>query len=186
MKWLRTLLSKFGVHWTWELPTFCPDCQEEKDRFEAMARKKKMEQEEIDRLKDIAVSRDARLAHPELIKRFTLIKQDYEATFPGRIIILTCTYRSPEEQRRLFNQSRNGNNGPWRTNSDGFNKKSDHNYYPARAIDTAILDGGKAVWDESYFYSYHALAKKHGLLWGGDWINAPHDYPHLYLPQEVV
>lgn len=137
-----------------------------------------------EKIQTITTSRDFRTGHPELISRLQSAIRVYEAEYPGRKVIATCVYRSPEEQRRLFAQGRFGNKGNIVTNCDGKDKKSKHNVFPSRAVDCAILDGGKAVWDETYFYPLANYAKKQGLLWGGDWVKFQ-DIPHFELPEDV-
>jgi len=136
-------------------------------------------------LKDVKTSRDFKLAHPELVKRVKECFDAYIRTFPHRQIIATCTYRSPAEQNRLYLQGRFGNPGKIVTMIDGIIKKSQHNYFPARAVDVAILDGGKCIWDDAVFWPLGNLARECKISWGGFW-EKWQDPPHLELPKEVV
>ena len=145
----------------------------------------KMDSDDIEHLRMVTTSRDYRTGHPELVKRVKALVESYKRMFPNREIIATCVYRSPDEQERLYAKGRFGNPGPIVTNCDGRTKKSNHNCFPARAVDVAILDGGKAVWDESGFWSLGALAKECDLVWGGNWTSFQ-DFPHLELPKEVA
>ncbi len=135
-------------------------------------------------LKDVKTSRDYRTGHPELIKRYKELKESYQRVFPDRQLIETCIYRSPQAQREIYKSGRFGNPGPILTYCDGFNKKSNHNKFPSRALDCAVVINGKAIWDETYYYQIGALAKEVGLEWGGFWTKFV-DFPHLQLPKEV-
>ena len=141
--------------------------------------------EKIEALKSVAVSRDFRTGHPELVKRFLTLADSYKRMFPTRDLIVTCVYRSPDEQGRLFKQGRFGNPGNIVTNCDGRTKKSQHNYFPSRALDVAVSDGGKIVWDEAHYYPLGVLAKECGLEWGG-WWDGFKDIPHFQLPKSVA
>ena len=147
--------------------------------------------ETIEALKKVSLSRDIRTAHPELAKRFLELAASYKRMFPGRDLIVTCVYRSPDEQQRLYKQGRFGNSGPIVTNADGRTNKSKHNVFPARAIDCAVLEGGKAVWREEVYWPLGAIARECSLIWGGDWNGNGKrdesfiDYPHVELPKEV-
>lgn len=136
-------------------------------------------------LKSIKVSRDLKLAHPELVKQLTEAIASYRRMFPNRDVIITCVYRSPEEQNRLYKQGRFGNPGQILTNCDGFNKKSNHNKFPSRAVDVAITEGGKCIWDEAVFWPLGNLAKQCGLVWGGSWAGFQ-DTPHFELSKDVA
>ena len=60
-----------------------------------------------------------------------------------------------------------------------------HNHFPARAIDCAILEGGKCIWEpEVVFYPLGKLAKEVDLVWGGNWETFK-DWPHVELPKNV-
>ena len=144
-----------------------------------------MEPDDIDKLKTVSCSRDFRTGHPELIKRVKELIESYRRMFPGRDVIATCVYRSPEEQQRLYAKGRNGNPGPIVTNADGRSKKSLHNQFPSRAVDLAILEAGKVVWDESVFWPLGNLGVQCGLEWGGNW-TAFRDYPHFQIGKEVA
>lgn len=140
--------------------------------------------ESIEALKGVALSRDIRTAHPELAKRFLELAASYKRMFPTRDLIITCAYRSPEEQQRLYKQGRFGNPGPIVTNCDGRKNLSNHNKFPSRALDVAVTDGGKTVWDESCYYPLGVLAKECSLEWGGFWERFK-DFPHFELPKDV-
>ena len=168
------------ISYTIPLPSFCmgDDC---------MARQSSpsdFDENKAEGLPEVAVSRDFKHADPELVRRFLRVANDFTAQ-TGKSLLVTCTYRSPAEQNRLYKQGRFGNAGPIITQLDGKNKKSKHNYFPSKAIDVAVLDGGKATWDEKEYWPLLPLAKKHGLISGGEWNKFP-DWPHLQLPEGVV
>ena len=98
----------------------------------------------------------------------------------GNKLLITCTYRSPEEQQALFNKGRFGDTNPIVTMLDGIEKKSNHNFLPSRAIDVAVLIGDKVSWSSSYYWPLVELAPNHGLVSGGSWFKWK-DFPHLEL-----
>jgi peptidoglycan L-alanyl-D-glutamate endopeptidase CwlK len=104
-------------------------------------------------------------------------KAEYEADNPGRVILVTCTRRSVEEQQRLYAQGRT-TPGQVVTQIDGLTKKSKHNLEPARAIDIAISVGGKVSWDPDEYKRAAVYLKARGASWGGDWLTF-RDYPHF-------
>jgi len=134
---------------------------------------------------DVQVSRQLSHAHPVLVERFQRLQAEFETICPGRTLLITCTYRSVEEQQRLYKRGRGNDKGPKVTNVDGVRKRSNHNKYPSRAIDVAVLVGGKVTWDEAAYYPIGPLSTKHRLGWGGYWTKFQ-DYPHLELPDEVA
>lgn len=148
--------------------------------------------EQIEAMKELATSRDKRTAHQELVARIEEVVAAYERVFPGRTVIVTCYYRSVAEQKRLFKSGRFGNQGPILTKVDGVTKKSQHNIFPSRAADVAILIGGKVTWKDEMYWPLGALAKQCGLVWGGDWNGNGvkdeewFDLPHFQLPGDVA
>ena len=100
----------------------------------------------------------------------------------GLNLEISCTYRSPKAQNDLFHL---GRTKPGRkvTNCDGYKDLSDHNIYPSKAIDTWVHLAGKnlAVWDIDAFDALGKIAKKMGLVWGGDFKGIV-DRPHVALP----
>ncbi|ASJ25332.1 M15 family metallopeptidase [Laribacter hongkongensis] len=78
----------------------------------------------------------------------------------GLDILITCTYRSNEEQNQLYAQGRNGKPGSRVTNAKG--GQSEHNNtiqgQPAsRAFDIVPLVNGKPVWRRSPAFSSSGL-----------------------------
>jgi hypothetical protein len=129
---------------------------------------------------------------PALEAAWHRIVARHDSAYPDRTLVVTCTYRTPEEQMRLYAHGRvQLPSGIWivdsdpktqiLTNCDGVRVVSKHNVTPARAIDFAVVLGGKAVWMEQYYATVGAFAEAEGLVWGGAW-PALKDMPHIELP----
>lgn len=106
----------------------------------------------------------------------------------GILIIITCTYRSKEEQDALYAQGRT-KSGKKVTNAKGGKSKHNHtvNGKPASlAFDIAIKgkngglnwNGQTAPWQIA-----GKIGKSLGLVWGGDWTTIK-DYPHFELGEK--
>lgn len=106
---------------------------------------------------------------------------------------LTCTYRSPEEQDKLYNQPSDGidndKDGQIDERDEFVTKakagQSYHNHYPARAFDIAFKNKeGKLVWDIENFKIFAKIIKDINpkIVWGGSWKNFK-DNPHFELPE---
>lgn len=129
-------------------------------------------------------SRDLTQLHP-LLKTpiadlIILCKQE------GVDLLVTCTYRSSEEQDLLYAQSRTAP-GPKVTNARGGQSK--HNFkidgQPAsKAVDFVPVRNGKCVWDNSdpAWQVMGRIARKLGLDWAGDWKRFK-EYPHVQLKE---
>lgn len=117
-------------------------------------------------------------AEPALAEAYTLLLHDFREQ-TGHDLLLTCTHRSVEEQQALYAQGRT-KPGQIVTQVDGVQQKSKHNYLPARAVDVAVVVGGKVTWDPEAYAPLGPLAERHGLVWGGSWKTLK-DYPHLEL-----
>lgn len=118
-----------------------------------------------------------------LIRRaYPQVLAAYETLMPGYTLQLTCVYRSPEEQYELYCKGRT-KPGDIVTQIDGKTKLGAHNYFPARAIDVAVVgqDTGKTYWQESLYYPLVEIAKRFGLESGGSWVSFK-DWPHLQVP----
>ncbi len=120
------------------------------------------------------------------------IREAFERDHPDRALLITATYREPEEQFRLYQIGRRKlPDGSWAvdedpktaivTQLDGYLKRSKHNSRPAAALDFAVVVGGKVSWDRREYEPVGALARAAGLVWGGDWKTIP-DAPHVELP----
>jgi len=122
-------------------------------------------------------SRSLSNAHPVLVEKFEAALKKFKVE--GRIITITCTHRSTQEQQGLYAQGRT-KPGPIVTKVDGVTKLSKHNYFPSQAIDFAVVVHGKISWDPAEYEEFGALCEAEGLEWGGRWI-ALKDYPHIEL-----
>jgi len=87
-----------------------------------------------------------------------------EAKADGIALLVFETFRSQARQRQLFNQ------GVTQLSNVGV-----HNY--GLAADLVKLVKGEPSWDGDFAF-LGRLAKKHGLIWGGDW-GSP-DKPHSF------
>lgn len=91
----------------------------------------------------------------------------------GYDFLVTCTYRSPEQQNVLYAQGRT-TPGARVTNARG--GQSIHQYHCA--FDIVPLFQGKAVWDnDDLWKKLGYIGQSVGLEWGGSWssiIDRPH------------
>ena len=90
----------------------------------------------------------------------------------GIDFIVTCTYRSQEEQDRLWAQGRTvpGKRATWTRSS---------RHTARTAFDIAIVKNGKVTWDVRDYFKPGEIAKGIGLTWGGSWKKP--DYVHFQL-----
>ena len=110
-----------------------------------------------------------------------------EAMSRARIpFMVTCTFRSQEEQDALWNQGRTtpGKVVTWTRNS---------RHTKRTAFDIAILRDGKPTWDSKVslndndipdYQEAGTIGEMVGLTWGGFW-KTP-DFPHFQNDKEVV
>lgn len=105
----------------------------------------------------------------------------------GASIIITCTYRSDQEQERLYAIGRTVS-GRKVTNARA--GQSRHNSVDAKtgkpaaeAFDIAILVDGKLNWDlaSGYWQIAGEVGVSLGLEWGGNWKRF-REGPHFQLP----
>jgi peptidoglycan L-alanyl-D-glutamate endopeptidase CwlK len=102
---------------------------------------------------------------------------------------LTCTYRSLEEQRMLYNQSFDGidndNDGkidePDEKVTNAKPGQSKHNLFPSKAFDIAFKKNGIIAWDLYLFLKFAEIVKEvnPNIKWGGNWKFK--DYPHFEI-----
>lgn len=92
--------------------------------------------------------------------------------------ILTCTYRSNEEQTKLYNQ---GRTTPGKIVTQAKAGQSKHNSNPSKAFDIAFKKDGVVDWSVDLFKKFAAIIKPKGIKWGGDWKKGFIDYPHFEL-----
>jgi peptidoglycan L-alanyl-D-glutamate endopeptidase CwlK len=131
----------------------------------------------------IAFSRDIKHAHPYLQDRWAKLQESYHND-TGRDIFLTCTWRSVENQQKLYAQGRTAP-GPIVTKIDGIERKSEHNFYPSRAIDVCVDKNPDPVkvsaeWNEEAYIPLIGICERLGLVSGGSW--KWKDFPHVEVP----
>lgn len=124
-------------------------------------------------------SRNISDAALELRGKWALIQKRFH-DLTGNDLILTCTHRTVAEQQRLYAQGRT-TKGQIVTWVDGVTKKSNHNYYPSKAIDVAVVIGGKVSWDPKDYQSLGIICKDLNLKWGGSFKPPKIDLPHIEL-----
>lgn len=92
----------------------------------------------------------------------------------GVDLLVTCTYRSAEEQDAAYAQGRT-HPGPIVTHAKG--GESAHNF--GLACDVVPVRHGKPVWDtaDPAWRVYGEEVARAGLVWGGSWATLP-DRPH--------
>ena len=128
----------------------------------------------------------------------------------GVEVLVTCTYRSPEEQARIYRRSRTRGEieqkaqrlerrgfpflgeilmgvGPQRGILGRHRTKAGpgESFHPLReALDVVPLIGGKPEWDEDAeeWQIYGTCCREVGLRWAGDWKGFP-EFPHAQLSQ---
>jgi peptidoglycan LD-endopeptidase CwlK len=103
----------------------------------------------------------------------------------GIVIVVTDSFRSAEDQERLFEKGRSIE-GNIVTHAKG--GESYHNY--GLAIDFALeTPSGDVIWDRQYDRNQNGksdwsevvkIAKSLGFEWGGDWKDFK-DYPHFQM-----
>jgi peptidoglycan L-alanyl-D-glutamate endopeptidase CwlK len=135
----------------------------------------------------LAFSTDITHCHPYLRDRWPDLLYRFNK-FTGNDLVITCSWRSVAQQAYLYEQGRT-RPGPKVTQLDGVNHKSNHNVYPARAIDVAIdnnVDQMKhaVTWDEMFYFPLARLCRELGLVSGGSWENFK-DWPHVEVPKEI-
>lgn len=125
--------------------------------------------------------------HPDLLKVLdeAIKHKDFSILFG---------YRTPEEQLELFKKGRSLINNKWViinkkkvvTYKDGYEKKSNHNFLPSRAVDILPYPFLQNYWkDTEIWYEYYEVIQKAAdtvgvkITWGGNW--KMKDMPHFEL-----
>ena len=141
-------------------------------------------------------SRDLKDCEPVLRLRYEAMRLEFESTTKMQLFP-TCTYRSVKKQQELYKVGRRGIAGEEvLTQLDGINKKSNHNFYPARAIDSCVdIDPGPGkhiVWNPEAYALLGPLCKKYNLVWGGYFTTVKngkvvpfHDDQHIELSKQI-
>ncbi len=123
-------------------------------------------------------SRDITLCEDILQKAWKYGKSMYEMRYPNNPQpFITCTYRSNEEQAKLYAQGRT-TKGPVVTQIKSGGK---HNFQPARAFDIAFKKSdGSLDWSPHNFQLFASLvlAAYPEVKWGGHWKRFK-DLPHF-------
>ena len=116
-------------------------------------------------------SRDSLQLIPEMWPLFLDFRNGMLAA--GVDFIVTCTYRTQDEQDALFEQGRT-KPGPIVT----WTRKSRHT--ERKAFDIAIVKDGKIAWNPEEYLKAGEIGIKAGLQWGGNFARNK-DYPHFEL-----
>lgn len=116
-------------------------------------------------------SRNLSDCHITLQNQYTKAKKLFEEANKNVIVFLTCTYRTCEEQNKLFLQR------PKVTNAKG--GQSPHNYLPSFALDIAFKVNGQVSWDVKWFKAFSKYMISDKITWGGNWTWK--DFPHFEI-----
>ena len=119
-------------------------------------------------------------AHPRLQTAYIASKKSFESKYPDLEVVLTTTYRSPEEQTRLYNQPHDGIDNDKDGKIDEKDEKvtnakagqSKHNAYPSLAIDIAFKKRNEPGfnWNLAFFKIFFDIMRlvDPGIRWGGN------------------
>jgi peptidoglycan L-alanyl-D-glutamate endopeptidase CwlK len=129
------------------------------------------------------MSRSLDELHPEVRRMFDAFAASCFAE--SLDILVTCTWRSPAEQDRLYAQ---GRTTPGKIVTNARAGQSSHNFTlngkPASlAFDIVPLDGGKPIWAVSnpVWQRLGQLGTAAGLEWAGNWKRF-REFPHFQHP----
>lgn len=119
-------------------------------------------------------SRDKKDLRPELVQAYEKAVDEYKRLYPNDPQpFITCTYRSGEEQNKLYNQV------PKVTNAKA--GQSPHNYNPSFAFDIGFITvDNKMSWNSKYFKMFADCIKSDVVSWGGNFKSLV-DMPHFEL-----
>ncbi len=100
-------------------------------------------------------------------------------------ILITCTYRSNEEQAVEYAKGRTNTLAKTTNAKPG---QSKHNFTiegkpAAKAFDIVPMENGKCIWDTKHpaWQTAGSIGISLGLEWAGNWISFK-EYPHFQLP----
>lgn len=131
-------------------------------------------------------SKEITSAHSLLQECWPKIKEKFEAKYPGYTLKIAFVWRSPSFQQELYQIGRRDVPGEKVvTNCDGVKKLSNHNYWPARAIDVNIYKDGKVQWADSEYSKLTPIIQELGLIHGLTWKSFP-DAQHIELPKNIA
>lgn len=132
------------------------------------------------------MSRDLNLLHPDIKPKLDAFL--YKCSAEGIDVLVTCTYRSNDEQNELYKQGRT-KPGPVVTWAHGGESK--HNFEVAgqpasKAFDMVPMRSGKPVWgtigiDGELWHKVGEIAESCGLQWAGRWPERKREYPHCEI-----
>ena len=96
----------------------------------------------------------------------------------GLDLLVTCTYRSKEEQDALYAQ---GRTKPGKKITNAQAGESPHNF--SLALDFVPIVDGKPMWNDEHpaWRTAGNLCPAYGLEWGGSWSRF-RDMPHVQVP----
>lgn len=150
-------------------------------------------------------------ARPELAEKVRKLLEEYARRFAPWYLVITSVWRSPMEQEALYAQGRVASKTelnaireragmPPIYDEDEAHRvvtwvrHSRHNRTPSEAVDLAVAidpDGTagpmkpRIDWtSESRYEAMGEIAKRLGLVWGGDWKRR--DLCHVELPKEAA
>ncbi len=130
--------------------------------------------------------------HPVARQLFLATLNEVRLVYPAVVVEV---YRSPTRQRMLYAQGRSDaqlrrigftQEEIEQARQRGYTQNKPRVTYvlqgrhtQGKAMDIAFLVDGKLTWNVplTWWRTYGAIAKKHGLVWGGDW--KMRDYPHV-------
>lgn len=134
----------------------------------------------------VDVSRDPKYLEDELKRRMNIAFKRYKKRYPDEPEpFLTATYRSPQEQDRLYAQ---GRSEPGNIITSAQGGSSYHNYIPAYAFDIAFdisKENGGPYARTDLFDKFGEIAEELGCIWGGSWKEFV-DKPHIQVPNYSV
>lgn len=116
--------------------------------------------------------------HPDLKPIALGCMADWIAIYPARKPVrITVTWRSPSDQQRAYDAGLS-NAKP----GQGKHEFMLNGVPASKAFDWACFsDDGNYIADgkHPYYADFGALAKKRGLIWGGDWHHPDYDHAEL-------
>lgn len=131
-------------------------------------------------------------AHPKLVNAYIFSKKAFELRYPELEVMLTCTYRSRDEQTKLYNQPHDGIDNDHDGKIDERDEKvtnakagqSKHNAYPSLAIDIAFKKRNERGfdWNMVYFKIFYDFMHSYdtSIRWGGNFRSIK-DGPHYEI-----
>lgn len=125
------------------------------------------------------MERDIKFCHPILQDVWKEACERYKQIYPNAPQpFLTCTFRSNEEQSKLYARGRT-KPGKIVTN---IQRNGKHNRMPAEAFDVAFKKDGRLDWSGVLFRNFAAIVKQidSRVEWGGDWKSFK-DLPHFEI-----